>query len=225
MRFPVNLGFHRIIYHRLLLPGEKSYGDGDEFTGGPPKRPSWYTVILHIAIVALAVLFITVSTLYLQLLREGAPRPLLTCGKSVEEARRTGCSFDVLTKTWLPAACPRHYEQEFLQFPSTRNMTDWKYWSDAAATKEITDEEMALIAQFRPGPKPLWVSTMRMHLAHCAFGLMRRSVSMDAGERVDLAMAPLSHAKHCIEMLFDAAMLAPGIDEPLAQGGVIFGAC
>ncbi|KAI1188575.1 hypothetical protein F5B17DRAFT_262952 [Nemania serpens] len=225
MRFPVDLRFPRITYHRLGLPGEKSHSEGDEYTGGPSQRPSWYTIIIHIAIVALTASFIIVSTLYLQLLRESAPRPLLTCGKSVAEARRAGCSFDILTKTWLPAACPRHYEQEFIRFPSSRNMTEWKYWSDLTVTKEITDEDMAAIAELRPGPKPLWVSTLRMHLAHCAFGLKRRSVAMDAGERVDLAMAPLSHTKHCIDMLLDAAMLAPGIDEPLAQGGVILGAC
>ncbi|KAI8628053.1 hypothetical protein F5Y19DRAFT_439400 [Xylariaceae sp. FL1651] len=225
MRFLVGFWIPRIIYHRVPLSGEKPHAENDEYVEEPSKRLAWHNIITYTAIIMLAVSLVTISTLYIQLLHQHAPRPLLTCGTSIEGARRAGCSFDRLTKTWLPAACPRYYEQEFVQFPSTANITEWKYWTDLTATKEITDEDMAGFAETRPRQGNSWVSTMRMHLAHCAFGLMRRSSALDAGERIDLATVPLDHTNHCIELLLQAAMHAPGIDAPLAKGNVIFGAC
>lgn len=229
MRFPVYLRMPTR-YHRLPLSdnNEKSSteNDGERTREQQSKWLSPWNVIVAIIIAALAVSLITVSTLYVQLLHQHAPRPLLTCGKSIEEAKQAGCSFDRLTKTWLPAACPRRYEEQFVQYPASRlNMTEWKYWTDLSTTEEITDDDMALFAETKHRGEVSWVSTLRMHIAHCAFGLMRRSDLTDAGERIDLATAPLDHTHHCIEMLLDAAMRAPGIDVPLAQGKVIFGAC
>ncbi|KAI0192335.1 hypothetical protein EV127DRAFT_468917 [Xylaria flabelliformis] len=218
-------------YHRLRLSEEKEEklcADNNEYDEEQSKGLVSRTIIVRVAIlaiIALAVSLITVSTLYIQLLRQHAPRPLLTCGESVEEAQQAGCSFDRLTKTWLPAACPRRYEEQFVQYPSKLNMSEWRYWTDLSATEEITDDDMALLAETKARSTASWVSTLRMHIAHCAFGLMRRSDLSDAGERIDLATAPLDHTHHCIELLLEAAMRAPGIDVPLAQGSVIFGAC
>ncbi|KAH8157228.1 hypothetical protein CIB48_g11020 [Xylaria polymorpha] len=225
MGFPVYLRMPQIKYHRLRPSEEKSCTENNEYAPEQSKRVTIRTIIVTIIIIALVVLLITVSTLYAQLLGHRAPRPLLTCGKSIEEAKQAGCSFDRLTKTWLPAACPRDYEEQFVHYASTLNITEWKYWTDLSATEEITDDDMALFAETKSRHETSWVSTLRMHIAHCAFGLMRRSDLLDAGERIDLATAPLDHTRHCIELLLEAAMRAPGIDEPLAQGKVIFGAC
>lgn len=137
-----------------------------------PNHPHWRSIFIYAAIATLAISLTTVSTLYLQLLHHHAPRPQLLCGTSVTEAREAGCSFDRLTKAWLPAECPRYYEEEYLQFPSTLNMTNltsWHYWEDRATTKEITDQEMALFAETRPLHDMSWVSTNRMHLAQYDF--------------------------------------------------------
>jgi hypothetical protein len=226
MRLPVYLQIMPR-YHRLhpSSEGEGSYTDVDEYLGQQLKRPTCHAIIITSVVVPLAISLITVSTLYLQLLHDQAPRTLLTCGKSVKEAQEAGCSFDRLTKTWLPAACPRYYEEDFVRYPSTLNITEWRYWTDLSATEEITDDDMALFAGTKPGRETSWVSSLRMHIAHCAFGLMRRSYALDAGERIDLATLPLEHTRHCIELLLEAAMHAPGIDVPLAEGKVIFGAC
>lgn len=228
MRFPVYLRMPTK-YHRLPLSDNNEKSNTGNDGERAREQSNWlgpWNVIVTIIIAVLAVSLITVSTLYVRLLHQNAPRPLLTCGKSIKEAKQAGCSFDRLTKTWLPAACPRRYEEQFVQYPSMRlNMTEWKYWTDLNTTEEITDDDMALFAETKHRGEVSWVSTLRMHIAHCAFGLMRRSDLTDAGERIDLATAPLDHTHHCIEMLLDAAMRAPGIDVPLAQGKVIFGAC
>ncbi|KAI0406433.1 hypothetical protein F4802DRAFT_557504 [Xylaria palmicola] len=225
MWLPVYLRIPSTKYHRLRLSEEKPSAENDEHAPEQLRCPASGAIIAGIVILALAASLATVSTLYMRLLRQHAPRPLLTCGHSIEEARRAGCSFDRLTKTWLPATCPRHYEDEFIRYPSALNMTEWQYWTDVSATEAITDDNMALFAETRPRHAISWVSSMRMHIAHCAFGLLRRSDSLAAGERIDLATEPLDHAHHCIGLLLEAAMRAPGIDVPLAQGKVIFGAC
>ncbi|KAI1120128.1 hypothetical protein F5Y10DRAFT_273385 [Nemania abortiva] len=228
---PGDLRSPNIKYHRFDTLEENACNEKYEDAGEDQKFSCSHTspctsipyYLFMLILVGIAIGLLAIYTIGTPQTR--ASQTLLTCGSSIDEAKRGGCSFDVLTKTWLPEACPRYYEQEFADFPSTLNMTEWKYWTDLTTTEEITDETMAVFAETKPRGQVSWVSTMRMHLAHCAFGLMRRSAALDAGERVDLATAPLDHTQHCIELLLDAAMRAPGIDAPLAQGKVIFGAC
>ncbi|KAI0104299.1 hypothetical protein GGR51DRAFT_522264 [Nemania sp. FL0031] len=226
---PRDVHFPQIIYHQLGPPEEKACDEKDQESGEEPKFSGLRVTPCEAILSSLYMLVLVVAVIMagglLIFLLPSFHRPLYTCGNSIEQANQKGCSFDVLTKTWLPAACSRHYEHEFADFPATLNMTEWKYWTDLTTEEEITDEDMAVFAETKPRGQVSWVSTMRMHLAHCAFGLMRRSAALDAGERLDLATAPLDHTQHCIELLLEAAMRAPGIDESMAQGKVIFGAC
>ncbi|KAI1182755.1 hypothetical protein F5B17DRAFT_419072 [Nemania serpens] len=232
MRLPFDLGSIRATnYHEVRLSEEKSrlHHDGNDHTPPTqlaPRQSNWRTFILSSIIVALTICLITVSAMYLRLLSDQeAIRPRLTCGYSIKEAREAGCSFDRLTKSWLHPSCPRPYDDEFVEYPSTLNMSSgWRYWTDSRQTKEITDEDMALSAE-KPQSETTWVSTARMHLAHCAFGLLRRADAHHTGVRLDYAMIHLDHAKHCIRLLLESAMLAPGIDVPVAQGTAILGAC
>ncbi|KAI1170268.1 hypothetical protein F4777DRAFT_132249 [Nemania sp. FL0916] len=228
MRFPIELPFHKGIYRRLRLSEEeKPLGGGEEYAEEPAQcRSRRWHIVTTLAIIALAVALATVSTLYIQLLHEKAPKPLLTCGKTVDEARQAGCSFDVLTKTWLSPKCPRSYEQDFLDLPATLNMniTKWPYWFDKTL-KEMSDEDMALRATTRATTESLWIGSQRMHIAHCAFIIKRRSDAIENGDRVDRAIEPLGHMHHCVDQLLEAAMRADGIDGPSVQGHAIFGAC
>ncbi|KAJ8130360.1 hypothetical protein O1611_g3272 [Lasiodiplodia mahajangana] len=222
MHFFGKVRIPQVRYQSLRL-SEESLTEDDKYLLEGHQSPlrshlsRWRPIAIYAAVAALVVSFITISTLYLQLLRQHAPRPQLTCGTSVAEAKKAGCTFDRLTKAWLPAQCPRYYEEEYVQFPATLNMTNitgWHYWEDHATTKEITDEEMAFYAETRP------VGDMS-----CAFVLMRRADAEEAGERVDATSEYIPHMKHCLQMLLNAAMKAPGIDKPLAEGQVGFGAC
>ncbi|KAI1309801.1 heterokaryon incompatibility protein-domain-containing protein [Xylaria venustula] len=174
MRFSEYFRASSTRYHRLSLSEGKSYAKSEN-AGEQPMRPSFGPIFIGIVIVTLSVSLITVSTLYVRLLHQYAPRPLLTCGESIKEAQEAGCTFDRLTKTWLPSVCSRRYEQQFLEYPLTLNITDWKYWTDLSATEQITDDDMAVFAETKSRHDSSWVSSMRMHLSHCAFGLLRRS--------------------------------------------------
>ncbi|KAI1268373.1 hypothetical protein F5Y18DRAFT_226888 [Xylariaceae sp. FL1019] len=217
-------------YHDIRLSEEKSHfhdnEDDDTRSTKPVPRQSWKTFILASIIVGLTTCLITISTMYLRLLSgHEAPRSRLTCGHSIKEAQEAGCSFDHLTKSWLNPGCPRPYDDEFVDYPLTLNMSSgWRYWTDTRQIQEITDEDMALSAD-KPQNETRWVSTARMHLAHCAFGLLRRVDAHHAGARLDYATIHLDHAKHCIRLLLESAMMAPNIDEPVAEGTAILGAC
>lgn len=193
------------------------------------RRAIWRTATLYVVITALAVSLTIMSTLYIQQIRHNkpVPLPLLTCGTTIDEAKRAGCSFDRLTKAWLPAECSRKYETDFLDYPTTRlNMTvGWQYYEDTADRPEISDEDMALYAETRPMGGMSWVSTTRMHLAHCAFVLMRRADADETEARLDKTSEFASHAKHCLSMLLSSAMKAPDIDHVQSEGQVGFGAC
>lgn len=192
-------------------------------------RSSWGIAILCVVTTTLAVSLTIVSTLYIQEIQydTSAPVPLLTCGTTIHEAKQAGCSFDRLTKAWLPAECSRKYEEEFVEYPASRlNMTDgWRYYEDTPGRPEVTDEDMALYAETRPMGDMTWVSTTRMHLAHCAFVLMRRADADETGVRLDKTSEFASHAKHCLSMLLTSAMKAPDIDIVQSEGQVGFGAC
>lgn len=223
-------------YRRVHTSEEEppAYVKGEALTAEPSNNPftgrsSWGTVIICAIAMTLAVSLTIVSTLYIQEIQydTSAPLPLLTCGTTIYEARQAGCSFDRLTKAWLPAECSRKYEKEFLEYPVSKlNMTaGWTYYEDTPDRPEVTDEDMALYAETRPMGDMSWVSTTRMHLAHCAFVLMRRADADETGVRLDKTSEFASHAKHCLSMLLTSAMKAPDIDIVQSEGQVGFGAC
>lgn len=196
------------------------------------RQPRWRATAAVYAVMAALVTYLTIiSTLYIQHMQQQenySPRPLLTCGTTVHEAMNAGCTFDRLTKAWLPAACSRKYEDEFLDYPVTQlNMTTpWQYYEDTSSARvEITDYDMALYAETRPAGAMSWASTPRMHLAHCAFVLMRRVDAEETGARVDKTTAFAPHMKHCLTNLLRAAMDSPHIDKVIATGQAGFGAC
>ncbi|KAJ3566719.1 hypothetical protein NPX13_g7030 [Xylaria arbuscula] len=213
-------------YHRLSSEGEESRVHRED-VGTPSlssQRSAWRDMTTYSFIIILSISLVILSILHLKLIRESSPPPRLTCGNSVEEAQQAGCSFDRLTKSWLHPGCPRPYDEDFVKYPSRHNMSEWRYWTDLTLSKEITDEDIAAGAD-RPQEETRWIGTARMHLVHCAFGLMRRSDALHDGKRLDYATRPLSHTKHCIKLLLESAMLAPGIDKPIVSGTAILGAC
>ncbi|KAI8633286.1 hypothetical protein F5Y19DRAFT_490483 [Xylariaceae sp. FL1651] len=208
-----------------VAPSDDGFFSADEKQVYRSKTPSKYFNITYAVIAVLTAALITISTLYIQLRHQHAPRPLLVCGTTVEEARRAGCEFDRLTLTWLRPECPRHYEEEFTQLPAKYNLTGWHYFADSAMTNEVTLEEVGAFAETRPPKEYVWTSTQRQHIAHCAYALMRRADAEIAGERVDGTSRDLPHMKHCLHSLLNAAMQAPHIDTKRSEGQVAFGGC
>src|SRR4051812_2353235 len=93
--------------------------------------------------------------------------PRLKCGNSVEEALALGCTFDPLSLAWLPSYFPRDVAHEFVE--AAGNGTKWRYWMDKEGAKELRGiDELARIA-----PKVLYWTTVREHMNHCVYMLLR----------------------------------------------------
>ncbi|KAK2053101.1 hypothetical protein LY76DRAFT_598107 [Colletotrichum caudatum] len=63
------------------------------------------------------------------------------------EARRAGCFFDSLAKSWLPEACPRYGLDEFEAAAAAQNPSRWRYWRDQAGREELSMEDLASLGR------------------------------------------------------------------------------
>jgi hypothetical protein len=156
-------------------------------------------------------------------LAETKPRqpPQTSCGTSIEEAKSLNCSFDILSKAWLPAHCTRLGSEEYLRDSWSWNHTGWGIYQDRAQTRELTMEE--LMAYADSGLK--WYGTEREHLVHCAWGLKRVLDAYVTGKRMDHIIQQLHHTTHCVDRLYMSAVKAPDLDVVLGKGNIRFGLC
>ncbi|KXX77727.1 hypothetical protein MMYC01_204872 [Madurella mycetomatis] len=224
-------------YNSLDINSEKSSisdGEADPLRGRLPLSPvqrssrsRHYCLLLATSVLALAlaVALTVVTTMHLRLVRETAPRKEVNCGNSMEEALENGCSFDELSKAWLPPACPRYGTNEFLESAAELNNGSWQYWTGPDGAVELTYEEMSKRIENNPGERWSWAGTDREHMAHCAWLIIRLAHAYDTGARVDMLTANFQHTKHCTLMMLERAMSAPYLDEKITRGDVVFGYC
>ena len=119
----------------------------------------------------------------------------LSCGSSIAEAQRRGCTFDYLAKSWLHPKCPRIGTEEFLELGEGQSEQSWTYWQDDDAEAEFND--ISKLASNESNPK-WWWSTEEEHLNHFAYMLVRLAHAFHEGTRIDSKSGDLHHAKHCM---------------------------
>jgi hypothetical protein len=137
------------------------------------------------------------------------------CGSTVEEATALGCQFDELSDLWLPKACSRKYEEEYLR---SNNGRAFVYWSDPNGDHVITNRsQYAGVATY--------FSTTRDHLRHCEYNLYRFADSLTTGDSVGHAEGFGPHMHHCANVLGKFANLAPDIDNIDVDTESTFGFC
>ncbi|KEQ90515.1 hypothetical protein AUEXF2481DRAFT_33946 [Aureobasidium subglaciale EXF-2481] len=137
------------------------------------------------------------------------------CGSTVEEATALGCRFDELSDLWLPKACSRKYEEEYLR---SNNGGAFVYWSDPSGDHVITNRsQYAGVATY--------FSTTRDHLRHCEYNLYRFADSLTTGDLVGHAEGFGPHMHHCANVLGKFANLAPDIDNIDVDTESTFGFC
>ncbi|KAK4114421.1 hypothetical protein N656DRAFT_591117 [Canariomyces notabilis] len=143
------------------------------------------------------------------------------CGNSIAEAKSLNCSFDILSKAWLPADCSRLGSAEYLRDSWGWNHTGWGIYSDRFQTRELTMNELMGYAD--TGEK--WYGTEREHLVHCAWGLKRVLDGYYHGKKMDYIIQQLHHTTHCVDRLYMSAVKAPDLDVVLGKGNIRFGIC
>lgn len=145
-----------------------------------------------------------------------SPDNELHCGNSVEEAKSLGCTFDQLTMLWLPKECERTGNSEFIEF--LQSNSSWGYWTDEDRNETITDVSLYTDVD------GFWTN-QREHVAHCAFQFLRVYDAAKGRRIFDYKTWSEKHAHHCVMVLLNRAMSAPGIDEDMQWARVKFGTC
>jgi hypothetical protein len=143
------------------------------------------------------------------------------CGKSIAEAKSLGCSFDILSKAWLPKGCSRLGSEEYLRDSWSWNHTGWGIYVDRHQTRELTLEDLMDFAD----SDLKWYGTEREHLVHCAWGLKRVLDGYVNGGRLDYTIQQLHHTTHCVDRLYMSAVKAPDLDVVLGKGNIRLGIC
>jgi hypothetical protein len=145
-----------------------------------------------------------------------APGERLSCGNTIEEALARGCTFDILSMSWLRDSCPRDQADEFVLYPGAE---PWRYFRHENATGEMDE---AALSELGAG---LWWAKQKEHMAHCAFMLLRLHAVLERGERPDGLTGSLKHSKHCVMMLLEASKWDPENDIINTPETVAFGVC
>lgn len=154
---------------------------------------------------------------------------VLDCGKTVAEAKAKGCTWDELSKAWLPRDCPRYgideYKMQGMLSNPHQNATSWPYYWDQGGTSGLNLDHVAA-DEGRDMTERVW-TTSRQHLTHCASTLKRTIWSYEKGHGHYDAISQLSHAHHCIDTLLRGAIRAEGesVDHITTRTRVHVGYC
>jgi len=140
----------------------------------------------------------------------------ISCGSSIAEARGRGCTFDILSMSWLRESCPRDEADAFVRYPADE---PWRYFRHQNATGEIDETDLSGLGG------GVWWAKQKEHMAHCAFMLLRLHAVLERGERPDGLTGSLKHSKHCVMMLLEASKWDPENDIINTPGTVAFGVC
>lgn len=145
--------------------------------------------------------------------------PQSPCGTTVAEAISRGCTFDALSDLWLPADCPREYNDEYVHF---RNDSPWQYWADPQGQVEIFNRSEYVKVDGKGKGKGVngteqdrhYWSRTDDHLVHCSFMLRRLAFSLETGAPFsrEADPSPYTHMAHCASALLDIAMTGTFLD-------------
>jgi hypothetical protein len=188
-----------------------------------PRRTTLFTWSL---ITVLSVALIIMIATYLRLNEQTKPLVALKCGNRIEEAEAAGCTFDLLSKTWLPGNCTRYGTEEYIHAAADINQTRWQYWEDGERARELDDQQLSLLSQRNEtNERQLWASTDREYLTHCAWMIIRLAHAQMTGDRVDTATTNFDQTKQCALAMLQKAMSAPNLDAIFTRGGISLGSC
>lgn len=128
-----------------------------------------------------------------------SPLGLTHCGDSPALARNLGCTFDIMSFSWLP---PRCLDEELIkEFDS---MEEWLWYKDPFSGVQIPKAEVA-----RGEHQRVWVS-YKFHRVHCTFMWKKLHRALGRGGYVDSYIGNYNHTIHCEHMLL---MAGAGLEE------------
>jgi hypothetical protein len=116
---------------------------------------------------------------------------LLTCGSTVDEARKAECQYDILLNNWVPAPC---YDTEFiLEYTDDES---WGAYADANMTTKLSPLEMS--------ESNFYYTSVRDHINHCAIMWKKQFwVLYEERRAADTIVVDPGHTDHCAQYLMD----------------------
>ena len=221
-----------IKYHALRYSSEIDKEDKEAYTRTTPtRRNSACLRIIYCSVILWNVFLLALTTYAIYNLRTSTrpsysndPGPLhldCSCGSNLEEAQSLGCTFDVLSLSWLPAHCrDDELTYEFAHSGPGPN-GEWEYWADGNASISMTIEEVGLLAFQEKG---YVFSPLGFHVAHCSY-YWRKEYRMRAkGLMMEGRYDKESHIEHCHSVFMSDTPKDKGMTRSLIRlGGEDFG--
>ena len=122
-----------------------------------------------------------------------AKRRFIGCGYSIEEAKRHGCEFDILSNHYLPKQCKDDYSIAQYQ----KEGTTWIGYTDKNWTNVLPSVEAM-------GESDTYWTNQRDHIVHCAMLWRRQWRAFSENWRYfDAIIADAEHTEHCAQFLVD----------------------
>ncbi|CAI9629970.1 unnamed protein product [Alternaria burnsii] len=166
-----------------------------ELGARPGERRSPYAILPYIVNILLAVgLTVLVGFVFRPFPPHGPKMKTLSCGSNPAEARKNGCTYDVLGNIWVPTPCLD--TENLAEF---KRMAPWLAYDSANATLQLTEEEMSeyLI------PDGYW-TPVREHMIHCALMWRRLHDGFEKnGRLLDKHVIQMHHTEHCSQTLME----------------------
>jgi hypothetical protein len=118
---------------------------------------------------------------------------LVTCGNNLQSAKQSGCKYDVLLNSWVPAPC---YDQEFID--EYKDDASWTGYADYNLTQPLSVAEMS--------EREYYYTSPRDHINHCAIMWRKQFFSLfEERFAFDTMIASPHHTDHCSQYLMDVA--------------------
>ncbi|KAI1172135.1 hypothetical protein F4777DRAFT_582258 [Nemania sp. FL0916] len=139
------------------------------------------------------------------------------CGSTPAEARALGCSYDILSTTWWPAACEdqvtsREFE-EWLRSP--KRVRPWPFYRDQNGTQHL--ETLEAVSEM--AGQDIW-TTQEFHAGHCMLWWKRLHKSMEVRIATNIWAGKYDHTAHCSKLLLTMDWAKAGdIINTLPKGG------
>ncbi|KAL3424523.1 hypothetical protein PVAG01_03804 [Phlyctema vagabunda] len=128
------------------------------------------------------------------------------CGNSAAEAKELGCTFELMTVSWMPPAC--HDDELNQEFRSVR---EWHFYDDLKGSREIGEAELSELTVMAYG-------TNEFHRMHCGYSWMKMHRALQRQGRIDKGLSYYKHTTHCADMYRPANMSAIGTDVTIGFG-------
>jgi hypothetical protein len=145
-------------------------------------------ILLAIAIVGLMCFVL----LYLYLFHRSRHPEWENCGSSPAEALSLGCSFDVMSFTWIPTRC---FDQELMEdFLALRS---WSWYMDKEGVNSVD------FAAVSAGCYDELYVTEEYHLYHCTYMWRKMHRAILEGRPLDSYIGNINHTEHCGMMLLN----------------------